>query len=269
MSIQHYTTLHNTTQHHTTLHYTTLHYTTLHYTTLLYAYYTTLHNTTLHYTDYIALHYKYCGKGHDGKTLIFVDHMRGVFGSGFGCCPCSLSQTELELRQQSLNFIQCAYMVFDESTLEHRIADDQIRWSTLPAAETKYGQRLCTGSVWNMNVGDTQHVPTARTGAPTCEDVFTNSASEPQGVFQADPSAKAFMGSWEAVWCFYNDFLFPHIKAHGFGKCSDNLECTAPNSVTARDTELLPGRMARSCQRLRPCEVQSIKFEVQSSKCRV
>jgi len=53
--------------------------------------------------------------------------MRVVFGSGFGCCPCSLSQTELELRQQGLNFIQCAYMVFDESTLEHRIADDQIR----------------------------------------------------------------------------------------------------------------------------------------------
>ena len=41
---------------------------------------------------------------------------------------------------------------------------------------------------------------------------FTNNASGvdvAQRVFQADPSAKAFMCSGKAVCCFYNDFVFP------------------------------------------------------------
>lgn len=84
---------------------------------------------------------------------------------------------------------------------------------------------------------------------------FTNETAEvnvAQKVFEADPAAKAFMGSPEAVWCFYHDFLFPHIKAEGLFVCSDNLEFVRPDSVTAKDTAWLLARMARSCDKMTP-----------------
>eukprot|EP00435_Cladocopium_sp_Y103_P029951 s3328_g7.t1 len=59
------------------------------------------------------------GQGHDGKIQMFADHVRVVFGSGFGCCPCSALQTDREFPQQGLNFIHCAYMVFDGSKREY------------------------------------------------------------------------------------------------------------------------------------------------------
>lgn len=211
------------------------------------------------------------GSGHDGKTLIFVDHMRAVFGSGFGCCPCSMLQVEREFQQQGLNFLHCAYMVFDESKRDHGIIEDQVKLfvggGPMPLrrnheADTKYGQWPHTGKVWNMNVGDIPHVPTAqersharRYRCTYMRSRFSNLLTEvnvKEKVFPADPSAKAFMASSDAVWRFYHDFLFPHIKAQGLVKCSDNLEFVKSESVTAKDTAWLLSRMARSSDHLSP-----------------
>ena len=223
------------------------------------------------------------GHGHDGKTLIFVDHMRSVFGSGFGCCPCSMLQTEREFQQQGLSFIHCSYMVFDESKREQGIMEDQMKLfvggGRIPLrrnheAETKYAQWSCTGKVWAMNMGDIPHVPTAleRSHARRYRCTFMRSQFINDGakvdvekkIFLADPAAKAFMAGGEAVWSFFNDYLFPHMKAHGIPTCSDNLEFVKASSVTARDTAWLLDRMARVNDRSSPdVEVELLRAQAQ------
>ncbi|CAJ1337493.1 unnamed protein product [Effrenium voratum] len=214
------------------------------------------------------------GQGHDGKTLIFVDHMRAVFGSGFGCAPCAMLQTEREFQQQGLNFIHCGYMVFDESKRDQGIVEDQVKLyvggGRIPLrrnheAETKYAQWSCTAKVWNMNVGDIPFVPTAeersharRYRCTFMRSKFTNDVGEinfSEKTFMADPNAKAFMASGEAVWCFYNDFLFPHMQKYGALVCSDNLEFTKQGSSTAKDTAWLLRRMMRTSKETGPEEL--------------
>ena len=210
--------------------------------------------------------YVVVGLGHDGKTLIFVDHMHAVFGSGFGCAPCSMLQTEREFQQQGLNFIHCSFMVFDESKRDQGIVEDQVKLfvggGRMPLrrnheADTKYAQWAFTGKVWNMNIGDVPYVPTAeersharRYRCTFMRSKFTNDASEvnvPEKIFPADPNAKAFMSSGEAVWCFYHDLLFPHIKTFGALACSDSLEFVKADSQVAKDTAWLLQRMTRAC----------------------
>ena len=68
----------------------------------------------------------------------------------------------------------------------------------------------------------------------------------------------------EAVWSFFNDYLFPHMKAHGIPTCSDNLEFVKASSVTARDTAWLLDRMARVNDRSSPdVEVELLRAQAQ------
>ena len=107
------------------------------------------------------------GPGQDGKTLIFVDHMRAVFGSGFGCAPCTMLQTEREFQQQGANFIQCCYMVFDECRREQGLVEDLVKvfvgggWLALRRnheAETKYGH-------WSYAAGQRAHPADSANGS--------------------------------------------------------------------------------------------------------
>ena len=205
------------------------------------------------------------GPGQDGKTLIFVDHMRAVFGSGFGCAPCTMLQTEREFQQQGANFIQRCYMVFDECRREQGLVEDLVKvfvgggWLPLRRnheAETKYGHWSYAGKVWCLNVGDIPHLPTAeeisharRFRRTFMRSHFTSNGAEvaaERKIFRADPGAKAFMSSGEAVWCFYHDFLFPHLQKFGVQTCSNALEYSTGCGSLGKDSEWLLKRMNRS-----------------------
>ena len=205
------------------------------------------------------------GPGQDGKTLVFVDHMRAVFGSGFGCAPSSMLQTEREFQQQGSNFIQCCYLVFDECRREQGLIEDLVKvfvgggWLPLRRnheAETKYAHWAFAGKAWCLNVGDIPYLPTSqeisharRFRCTFMRSHFTSNVADvdpDRKVFKADPSAKVFMASGEAVWCFYHDFLFPHLRKFGIHACSNALEYGTGSASTAKDSEWLLKRMNRS-----------------------
>ncbi|CAE6948302.1 unnamed protein product [Symbiodinium sp. CCMP2456] len=216
------------------------------------------------------------GPGQDGKTLVFVDHMRAVFGSGFGCAPSSMLQTEREFQQQGSNFIQCCYLVFDECRREQGLIEDLVKvfvgggWLPLRRnhePETKYGHWAFAGKAWCLNVGDIPYLPTSqeisharRFRCTFMRSHFTSNAADvdpDRKIFKADPSAKIFMASGEAVWCFYNDFLFPHLRKFGIHACSNALEYGTGSASTAKDSEWLLKRMNRSTDACCPEDLES------------
>ena len=215
------------------------------------------------------------GCGHDGKTLIFVDHMQAVFGSAFSCAPCSMLQADREFQVQGVNFIHSSFLTFDECKRDQGIMEDTVKvfvgggWLPLRRnheAETKYGHWAHSAKVWAMNVGDTPRVPTAeevshqrRFRCTYMRSKFTAIQDEvdvANKVFQADPSAKEFMASGAAVWCFFQDFLFPHLRSNGLQKCSDNLQYLMPETTLYKDTHWLLQKMSRCSERPNPDEGQ-------------
>lgn len=110
------------------------------------------------------------GEGHDGKTLVFVDHMRAVFGSGFGNCPCSMLQVEREFQVQGSNFVDAVWMACDEARRQQGVCEDLMKnyigggWLPLRknhAQETTYGCWRYAGKVWCMNTADIPEIPTS------------------------------------------------------------------------------------------------------------
>ena len=121
-------------------------------------------------------------------------------------------------------------MVFDECRREQGLVQDLVKvfvgggWLPLcrnHVSETKYDHWSYAGKVWCLNVGDIPHLPTAeeicharRFRCTFMRSHFTCNGAEvaaERKILRADPGAKAFMSSGEAVWCFYRDFLFPHL----------------------------------------------------------
>ena len=213
------------------------------------------------------------GEGHDGKTLVFVDHMRAVFGSGFGNCPCSMLQVEREFQVQGSNFVHAVWMACDEARRQQGVCEDLLKnyigggWLPLRknhAQETTYGCWRYAGKVWCMNTADIPEIPTSeeRSNARRFRCTYMRSRFVPQSeavsvqgkVFAADARAKDFMSSGAAVWCFYHDFLFPHMKKFGVQACSDRLESPGEVSTTTLDTKWLLARMNRSSKAAQPEE---------------
>ncbi|CAJ1432753.1 unnamed protein product [Effrenium voratum] len=213
------------------------------------------------------------GEGHDGKTLVFVDHMRAVFGSGFGNCPCSMLQVEREFQVQGSNFVHAVWMACDEARRQQGVCEDLMKnyigggWLPLRknhAQETTYGCWRYAGKVWCMNTADIPEIPTSeeRSNARRFRCTYMRSRFVPQSeavsvqdkVFAADARAKDFMSSGAAVWCFYHDFLFPHMKKFGVQACSDRLESPGAVSTTTLDTKWLLARMNRSSKAAQPEE---------------
>ena len=220
------------------------------------------------------------GCGHDGKTLIFVDHLQAVFGSAFSCAPCGMLQSEREFQVQGANFIHAAFLTFDECKRDSGIMEDIVKvfvgggWLPLRRnheAETRYGHWACTGKVWAMNSGDIPRVPTAeevshqrRFRCTYMRSTFTALEEEvdiPNKVFHADPGAKSFMSSGEAVWCFFQDFLFPHLRANGVPTCSDNLEYMRKGTSMHKDTHWLLRKMNRTTDCIHPDTAQGLEAQ--------
>ena len=197
--------------------------------------------------------------------------MRAVFGSGFRCAPCTMLQADREFQVQGVNFIHAAFLTFDECKRDQGLVEDIVKvfvgggWLPLRRnheAETRYGHWPNTGKVWAMNVGDIPKVPTAeevshrrRFRCTYTRSKFTANHDEvdvANRVFQADPTAKEFMASGDAVWCFFQDFLFPHLRVTGVQKCSDNLEHLRPGTCLQKDTQWLLRKMSRSDDSLHP-----------------
>lgn len=113
------------------------------------------------------------GEGREGKTLIFLELMRAVWGTGFANCPASMLQVEREFQQQGANFIHAVWMVFDECRREgglvEEVAKNFIGGGQLPlrknhAQETTYGSWPFTGKCWCMNTADIPCLPSAQAG---------------------------------------------------------------------------------------------------------
>ncbi|CAE7451478.1 unnamed protein product [Symbiodinium sp. CCMP2592] len=205
------------------------------------------------------------GEGHDGKSLIFIDHLKAVFGSSFGNAPASMLQTEREWQVQGANFLHSAFICFDEAKRDHPVMEEVLKLfvsgGQLPlranhAADTRYGSWELCGKAWTMNTADVPCLPSAqersharRIRCTYMRSRFVHLESEVDAskrFFAADRSTKNFMSSPEAVWCWYNDMLFPHLKRYGVQACSDRLESPAADGQTAADTAWLLKRMSRS-----------------------
>ena len=123
-----------------------------------------------------------------------------------------------------------------------------------------------------MNSGDTPRVPTAeevshqrRFRCTYMRSTFTTLEEEvdiPNKVFQADPGAKSFMSSGEAVWCFFQDFLFPHLRASGVQRCSDNLEYMKKGTSMHKDTHWLLRKMNRTTDCINPDTAQGLEAQI-------
>ena len=216
------------------------------------------------------------GVGQDGKSLIFQDHLQAAFGSGFSGGSCGLLQREREFQVQGCNFSHAIFISIDEAKGDCGILDDVFKLfiggGSLPLrrnheSETRYGRWPFTGKVWSFNTGDTPKVATAeersyarRVRCTYMRSTFTNIPSEvnvASKVFVADPGVKDFMVSGAAVWCLFQDWVFPHLQKHGIRACSDGLEFMEPGSQTARDTAWLLKRMNRTTEAATPDELEA------------
>lgn len=215
----------------------------------------------------------FVGEGHDGKTMILVDLMSACWGSGFGNPPSTMLQVDREFQQQGLNFLHCVLLTFDECRRDQGLVEDLMKvflgGGKIPLrrnheAETKYGSFQFVGRSWNLNAGDIPHVATAqeksnarRYRATFMRSTITNNPEEvsvTKKVFFADPDAKAFCGSPDAVWTFFNDFLWPFMRQFSPQQWSDNLEFMPAKSQMKKDTTWFLQRMDRSIDSCSPDE---------------
>lgn len=189
------------------------------------------------------------GSGHDGKTLVFVDHLQAVFGTALSCAPCAMLQADREFQVQGVNFLHAAFITFDECKREQGIMEDIIKvfvgggWLPLGRnheAETKYGHWAQTGKVWAMNTGDIPKVPTAeeishqrRFRCTYMRSKFTAVEDEvdiPNKVFQADPTD----GLWRCCVVFLSRFPLPASSA----RCPEMQRCRAiPQTTDSPDPD--------------------------------
>lgn len=76
-------------------------------------------------------------------------------------------------------------------------------------------------------------------------------------IFRADPHAKEFLSSPVAVVCWWQFLVIPHLRKYGVDACMQALEYPPADSVTAKDTAWLLGRMNRSSSARTPDGKQS------------
>ena len=95
-------------------------------------------------------------EGHDGKSLVCVDHLKQVFGTAYGNAPSSMLQTDREFQVQGLNFVHysflCSMNVSDQRVMEEIpnlfVSGGCLELRPNYATQTRYGSWPFAGKVW-------------------------------------------------------------------------------------------------------------------------
>ena len=216
------------------------------------------------------------GLGMEGKTLILVDLMRAVWGTGFGNPPGTVLQVDREFQQQGIKFLHCVMLCLDECRRDLGLVEDVAKLfignGVLPLrknheADTKDGTYEFAGKNWLMNIGDIPPIPTASetSHARRFRGTFMRAritADRSQvdvanRVFFAKADAKEFVTSGDAVWSFLHDHLFKYIRQKTPQHARRKLEHVTQGSMTEKDTTWLHRKMERSITTASPDEVES------------
>ena len=96
-------------------------------------------------------------EGHDGKSLVCVDHLKQVFGTAYGNAPSSMLQTDREFQVQGLNFVHYSFLCFDESKRDQSYGGDPeafcVRRMSGAATESRHPDQVRLLAVRRKSMG--------------------------------------------------------------------------------------------------------------------
>lgn len=213
------------------------------------------------------------GTGQDGKTMVWVDFMGGVWGDAFGEASSTMLQVEREFQQQGHRYVDSAVIVFDECNRElgvqESVAKLFIAHGKLPlrknhAADTYSASYNLAIKAWLMNAGDIPWVPTAEetsnarryraifhrgefTGNPDC-------INPELSIFPVRDDFKPFARSGLAAVTWLQRFVFPTKLSKSPDQLRAGITWPRTDSVLYKDTQWFLKRMSRSTKTNTPDE---------------
>ena len=174
------------------------------------------------------MHANPVGHGLDGKTLVFGDLLSAVWEDSCGSCSGTMLQIEREIQKQGHNFIDAAFLSFDEADRERGTQEALMKMFLgnllLPLRknhepETSHCSSEIAGKAWCVNMKDIPFTPSAKETSHVrrYRGIFhraelTNDdarVDEEKRIYKLVPEFRAFARSGLAAFCFALDALIP------------------------------------------------------------